>query len=131
VIDLEQVSELDKHRLIRHALATCQPSLNESFSIVMMESWLLGTPVLVHAECVVTREHVVQSGGGLYFANQDEFNAVLELMLKDQVLSHSLAAAGFRYVRERYNWDAVIKRFDRALGEIFSQSDRLVSVEVS
>ena len=49
------------------AAVVCQPSVDESFSIVLMEAWLAGTPVLVHARCPVTTHHVFQSGGGLAF----------------------------------------------------------------
>ena len=31
------------------ALAFCHPSVNESFGIVLLESWLARTPALVHA----------------------------------------------------------------------------------
>ncbi|HRE28193.1 MAG TPA: glycosyltransferase, partial [Anaerolineales bacterium] len=34
---------------IAGAVALCQPSLMESFSIVIMQAWILGVPVLVHA----------------------------------------------------------------------------------
>ncbi|PJF23695.1 MAG: glycosyl transferase, partial [Phototrophicales bacterium] len=46
------------------AVALCQLSLNESFSLVLMESWLQSRPVIVHADCAVTRGHVERSGGG-------------------------------------------------------------------
>ena len=46
------------------ALALCQPSVNESFSRVIMESWLNEVPVLVHAGCAVTVGHCRRSGGG-------------------------------------------------------------------
>ena len=39
----------------------------ESFSIVIMESWLCGTPILVNAHCPVTVEHCQNSQGGLFF----------------------------------------------------------------
>ena len=34
----------------------CQPSHNESFSLVIMESWLCGRPVLVSSQCAVTKD---------------------------------------------------------------------------
>lgn len=115
IVDLSQVSEHDKQRLIRHALILCQPSVNESFSIVLMEAWLLGTPVLVNAACLVTRSHVVESGGGLYFSNASDFQAVLQELRTDPNLRSVLAAAGEKYVRQKYNWSAVLERFDGAM----------------
>ena len=51
-------SETEKSMICANALALCQPSLNESFSLVIMESWLAGRPVLVSGACEVTRGHV-------------------------------------------------------------------------
>lgn len=115
VVDLGFVSEEEKERLMREAMVLCQPSVNESFSIVLMEAWLRETPVLVHADCAVTREHVVRSGGGLYFANEEEFVAVVEELSQSRELQRQMGASGRAYVGEEYSWDAVCSRFFSAL----------------
>jgi glycosyltransferase involved in cell wall biosynthesis len=97
------------------AVALCQPSVNESFSIVIMESWLAGRPVMVHCECAVTRHHVVQSGGGLYFCNYDEFDAGLTRLIEDEALSRRMGDAGRQYVLTQHGPDAVSARFHTAL----------------
>lgn len=114
VIDLGFVSETEKEALMRGALALVQPSTNESFSIVIMESWLRETPVLVHAECAVTRHHVSTSGGGLYFSNQEEFSAVVKELLSNGSLRGLLGQQGKRYVEDTYCWPAVVGRLYRA-----------------
>jgi glycosyltransferase involved in cell wall biosynthesis len=121
IIDLPHLSEHDKHRLMRHALVLCQPSTNESFSIVLMESWLLGTPVLVHARCAVTQRHCVESSGGLYFSDAEDFGAVVERLAADPELRRALARAGAEYVRKKYSWSAVLGRFEAVL-ESFDSS---------
>ncbi|NLF25630.1 MAG: glycosyltransferase family 4 protein, partial [Deltaproteobacteria bacterium] len=123
IIDLSHVSELDKKRLIKHALFLCQPSVNESFSIVIMEAWQLGVTVVVHADCAVTRHHVLQSGGGLYFGSQEDFCGVLRRLHHDADLRCKLGQAGRRYVGERYNWEAVLQRFDRVMQELLESPD--------
>ncbi|MBM3128957.1 MAG: glycosyltransferase family 4 protein [Chloroflexi bacterium] len=99
-----------------YAAATilCQPSVNESLSIVMMESWLCRVPVLVHADCAVTRYNVTQSNGGLYFRDYDEFESVLDLVLNDESLRRRLGENGLYYVQTQYCWDAVLGRFEAA-----------------
>jgi len=124
IIDLVHVSEEDKHRIIRHAVALCQPSCNESFSIVIMEAWLLGVPVIVHAKCAVTKHHAVESGGGLYFATADDFSGVVGELVTNPTLRSDLAIAGERYVRTVYSWDAVLSRFDRVMGELLRAENR-------
>ena len=115
VIDLAHVSEEEKFRLMKHSIALCQPSTNESFSIVLMESWLLGTPALVHSHCSVTRDHVVKSGGGLYFANQADFNGTVSELLTNDSLRKTMGQLGDDYVRYYYSWSAVLKRFDEVV----------------
>ncbi len=118
VLDISHVTEEEKHRLIRFSSALCQPSVNESFSIVMMESWLLDRPVIVHASCPVTRYHAVSSGGGLYFSNSSDFSGVVGEILDSAELSATLGRSGFRYVEERYSWDAVLERFDSVMEDL-------------
>lgn len=124
LIDLTDISEFDKKRLLKFAVALCQPSLNESFSIVIMESWLLGVPVLVHASCAVTREHVIESGGGLYFADQVDFVAMVQELLGNKDLADRLGQSGQRYVEKRYCWEAVLDRFDRVVEALLAQSEQ-------
>ncbi len=120
IIDLCNVSEDEKQSLLRYALALVQPSLNESFSIVMMESWLEKTPVIVHADCPVTREHVIDSGGGLYYANRKELEVVINLFLTDKEFYQKASLSGKEYVEKEYSWGAVLNRFDIAIQKIFT-----------
>lgn len=115
IIDLPHLSEREKQRLLRHALYLCQPSTNESFSIVIMEAWMVGTPVVVHGKCAVTRHHVVESGGGLYFTSSGDLGAVTAFYLERPEARRAHAEAGRRYVEAEYSWGAAIERFDRAV----------------
>ncbi|NMC62717.1 MAG: glycosyltransferase family 4 protein [SAR324 cluster bacterium] len=121
VIDLSHVSEEEKQGLIQNCLFLCQPSRNESFSIVLMEAWLQGSPVVVDARCPVTRHHVVESGGGLYFSSEEDLIGICREFLANSQLRLELAEAGRAYVKSRYSWDAVLKRFNQAIDLIFKQ----------
>lgn len=115
VIDLGFLSENDKMDAVAGAVFVCQPSVNESFSIVIMEAWLTGIPVLVHGDCDVTKWHVVESGGGLYFRNYYEFAETTWYFLKNPDIRKEMGSQGRRYVQDIYSWPAVIGRFDEAL----------------
>ena len=67
IIDLGFLPVQDKYDALAAADIFCNPSVHESFSRSLMESWLAGTPAIVHADCAVTREHCQLSNGGLYF----------------------------------------------------------------
>lgn len=129
VIDLSQVSELEKLSLMKHALALCQLSTNESFSIVIMEAWALGVPVLVHSECAVTRHHALQSGAGLPIKNSEEFAGAVAELASNSELVQALGVAGDRYVREQYSWSAVLARFDRVMDPFLHEQSQSISIE--
>ncbi len=115
VLDLGFVSVQDKLDAYAAALALCQPSLLESFSIVMMEAWLGGAPPLVHGACAVTREHCLASNGGLFFADYFEFVETVELLLGDPALRRTLAENGRAYVLANFTWDRITENYLRVL----------------
>lgn len=92
------------------ATALCQLSLRESFSIVIMESWLQGRPVLVHGDCSVTRHHVEQSGGGYAPATYEEFRTALHRLVSNPAHADELGQRGRAYVLTRYHWDTIVER---------------------
>lgn len=65
--DLGFVPVQDKYDAYAAAEMLCQPSKNESFSFVIMESWLMGRPVLVHESCKVTSNFARESMVGCIF----------------------------------------------------------------
>jgi O-antigen biosynthesis protein len=118
VRDLGFASQAEKLEALAASVATAQLSLNESFSYVLMESWLAGTPCIVHADCAVTRHHCEESGGGVWVRDAETFAAALDRLRSDAGLRTRLAAAGGRYVRTHYSWPAVLRRLEGAVGEL-------------
>jgi len=114
-IFLGPVSEEEKNRLYRGSLALCQPSSNESFSLVIMESWLARRPVLVWADCDVTRGHVQRSKGGLWFSNYDEFKEGVDWLDDHNKAAARMGTNGRRYVTNNFSWEHVFNRFSHAL----------------
>ncbi len=115
VIDLGFVTEEEKEALMQNALFLCQPSVNESFSIVMMEAWLKKTPVMVNSNCEVTKHHVATSGGGFLFGSKKQFSYNVKKILKDPSLREIKGEAGRKYVKNIYSKKAVRERFLSAL----------------
>lgn len=112
------VDDAVKWGLLRGASLLVNPSANESFSFVVLEAWLAGTAVVVHAGCPATREHAEVSGGGVWVDGAATLWAAFDRLLADDAARRSLAAAGGRYVRARYTWDAVVTRYDGFLGRL-------------
>ena len=109
--DLGFVPAQDKLDAYAAADVFCLPSVNESFSIALMESWLAETPALVHANCAVTVEHCRLANGGLYFADYDEFAATLDYLFDHPADAARMGQGGRAYVLSRYQWPTIIPRY--------------------
>lgn len=110
ILDLGFISRRDKSDAYAASLVLCQPSINESFSIVVMESWLCNTPVLVNAMCTVTKGHCLKSNGGLYFRSYVEFEDCLEYYVHHPMLAKKMGELGKNYVLSNYSWSIVLER---------------------
>ena len=105
------VDESVKWGLLRGGLALVTPSAFESFSIVLMEAWSVGTPALVNSRCAVTLDHAQRSGGGLAFGNYAEFEVELDRLAASPALRVRLGNAGQAYVEGHYLWPDVMDRY--------------------
>lgn len=110
-IDLGFVDIQDKYNAYGAAELLCQPSKNESFSLVIMESWLCHRPVLVHDNCAVTRNFVQESNGGLYFQDYFEFEGCLHYFLTHQENAHLMGENGRNYVLEHFDWKVITEKY--------------------
>jgi glycosyltransferase involved in cell wall biosynthesis len=118
IVYLGFVGEAEKFALLRGAKALVNPSAFESFSIVLMESLSVGTPVLVNRHCAVTAEHARLSGAGLAYGAPAEWCVAVDRLL-------SLSAAerqrwsdrGRAYVAARYSHAVVARKLELVLRE--------------
>jgi glycosyltransferase involved in cell wall biosynthesis len=105
------VPEAEKVRRLRAATVLMAPSPLESFGIVLLEAMAAGTPVLANAASAAAVEHCRKAGGGLYYRDDAELRAALELLLADARLRAALARKGASYVRENYSWPRIVGRY--------------------
>ncbi len=110
VRDVGFLSEAEKREAMAGAVAFVHPSARESFGIVLLESFLAGTPGLVHAAGAVLRWQCERSGGGLWFRHYPDFEAELALLLDNPALRDRLGAQGRAFARRAYAWPAVEAR---------------------
>jgi glycosyltransferase involved in cell wall biosynthesis len=116
-IDLGFIDEDDKHDAYAGALATCNLSVNESFSLVIMESWQAARPVIVNGACPVTKGHCIRCNGGLYVSDGDEFCETLRFLTGNPGLANKMGANGRRYVLDNFSWDRITQKYVQALKE--------------
>jgi glycosyltransferase involved in cell wall biosynthesis len=113
VHDLGFVAPQMKYDAMAAAELLCQPSRNESFSLVIMESWLQNRPVLVHGKCAVTTDFVRRSGGGLYFHDYYEFEGCLRWIRQHPEQAAVLGHSGNAFVREHFDWNIITRKYIR------------------
>lgn len=124
IVDLGFVDIQDKYNAQGAATVLCQPSDFESFSLVIMESWLCSRPVMVSERCAVTRHFASDSNGGLYFGNYFEFEGCLDYILKNPDIADRMGKNGREYVCSRFSWDVIVDtyiKFFRNIAEGKSQ----------
>jgi glycosyltransferase involved in cell wall biosynthesis len=109
------VDEATKWGALRGATALVSPSPYESFSLVVLEAWLAGVPVVVNGVCEPTVEHCRRSGGGLWFGGYGSFEVAVERLAGDADLRAGLAARGAAYTERTFAWPRVMERYRRFL----------------
>lgn len=117
IVRVGYLDEDEKRSALAEAVALANPSRLESLSIVTMEAWLEGTPVIVDSGCDVLRDHVEASGGGLA-VSEAGFGDAIDRLVADRQWASGLGAAGRAYVHDRYGWPRVAADFQRVTREI-------------
>jgi len=112
------VDEATKWGLLRGAQALVSPSAYESFSIVLLEAWSVGTPALVNGLCEVTADHARQSEAGFAFTSYATFEATLDHVLSSAELRTELGENGVKYVAHRYRWPDLVERYAALLDAV-------------
>jgi glycosyltransferase involved in cell wall biosynthesis len=108
-----RLSDQERTQALEAATVVVVPSPYESLSLLALEAFAVGTPVLANARSEVLVDHCQKSNAGLYYADRDEFNECLRLLVADQRLRASMGANGREYIRNNYRWDVILAKYDR------------------
>jgi glycosyltransferase involved in cell wall biosynthesis len=117
IITTSFVSDAVKEQLMLQATALSIPSLYESLSLVLLESFGCGVPVLANGDTEVLRDHIQASNGGWCFTNYETFKAAM-LEAIDPGIARQKGENGFAYVKNSYSWETVLTQFDEAIETI-------------
>jgi glycosyltransferase involved in cell wall biosynthesis len=105
------VDDADKFDVIAGAVALVMPSYYESLSMVALEAWALGTPVVANARCDVLLGQCMRSNAGLYYASNAEFGAVLNTVLDDPAMMARLGRNGRQFYERNYSWPVIERKY--------------------
>ena len=104
------LGEEEKLSVMKGARAFVHPSAYESLGIVLIESFMMGTPALVNARSEVLKDHVNASGGGLSYCSYAEFEKGLEVLLSDGGLRDTLGKRAREYYLQNYSMGSYKER---------------------
>jgi hypothetical protein len=96
------------------------PSYFESLSMVALESWALGRPVLANGRCDVLKGQCIRSNAGLYYERYEEFAEALFSLESNGPLHARLGRNGREYFRRHYSWPVI----ERKYLDMFTKLDR-------
>jgi glycosyltransferase involved in cell wall biosynthesis len=105
------LSDQDKFDALAAADALIMPSPYESLSMVALEAWALGKPVLANGTCDVLRGQVIRSNGGLYYENFEEFAEALYALEAAGPLGGVLGRNGREFFRRHYTWPVIERKY--------------------
>ena len=129
IIDLGYVDAQDKYNACAAAELMCQPSKHESFSLVIMESWLCGRPVLVHEKCEVTRHFAETSNGGLWFRDYFDFEGCVDYILEHPDKASRMGQQGRKFVLNNFTWDEVIRKYMELFEQVIKPNKDTLACE--
>jgi glycosyltransferase involved in cell wall biosynthesis len=112
---LGYLSEQDKTEALQGALCVIIPSVMESLSLLLLESFAARTPVLVKEGSAVMKDHCIKSNAGLFYNDFYEFSACIDYLMRHHRLRHELGLNGQRYVHRYYSWPRVLATYEETL----------------
>ena len=105
------IDDTDKFDAMAGADLLVMPSYFESLSMVALEAWALGRPVLANGKCDVLKGQCIRSNAGLYYETYTEFLETLRAIESNRWLSTSLGRNGRQFFRERYDWPVIVRKY--------------------
>jgi glycosyltransferase involved in cell wall biosynthesis len=105
------LDDTDKFDALAAADLLIMPSYYESLSMVALEAWALGKPVLANGKCEVLRGQCIRSRAGLYYDNQAEFVETLRAIADGRTLNTALGHNGRAFFTRHYAWPVIEQKY--------------------
>jgi len=105
--------EEERLHALEAATVVIVPSPYESLSLLALEAFAVGTPVLANARADVLVDHCLRSNAGLFYADRWEFVEGLKLLMRDPKLRAALGLNGRAYIQRNYRWSIILSKYER------------------
>ena len=105
------LNDADKFDAMAAAEVLIVPSYYESLSMVALEAWAIGRPVLANGKCDVLKGQCLRSNAGLFYETLGEFIGTLEAIEQNRWLAGSLGRNGRQFFRDHYDWPVIERKY--------------------
>lgn len=105
------LDDRDKFDALAAADLLIMPSYYESLSMVALEAWGLGRPVLANGRCDVLRGQCIRSNAGLYYESYEEFVEALYSLESNGPLNTRLGRNGREFFKRHYAWSVIERKY--------------------
>lgn len=87
------------------------PSQFESLSMVALEAWAMGKPVVANGRTEVLQGQCRRSNAGLWYSNYDEFREIMLLLADSSPLKSAMGKNGKNFFEQNYSWDVIVNKY--------------------
>ena len=117
------LDDQDKFDGLSAADLLIMPSYFESLSMVALEAWALGRPVLANGRCDVLKGQCIRSRAGLYYERYEEFAETLYALESNGPLHARLGENGREYFQRHYSWPVIERKYLDMLSRLSSAAE--------
>jgi glycosyltransferase involved in cell wall biosynthesis len=118
------LDDRDKFDALEAADLLIMPSYFESLSMVALEAWALGKPVLANGRCDVLKGQCIRSNAGLYYESYEEFVEALYSLESNGPLNARLGRNGREFFRQHYTWPVIERKYLDMFDQLKKDSGR-------
>ena len=105
------LDDRDKFDALAASDLLIMPSYFESLSMVALEAWALGRPVLANAHCDVLKGQCIRSNAGLFYQSYEEFVEALYSLESNGPLNSRLGGNGREFFTRNYAWPVIERKY--------------------
>ena len=101
----------DKFDALKGAEFLIIPSQFESLSMVALEAWAVGKPVVANGRTEVLQGQCRRSNAGLWYTDYEEFKEIILLLFINNDLKEKMGRNGKTFFDKNYSWPVIENKY--------------------